>query len=227
MNFKYLSKAVAKNQMELWESRNWKISNYSLSNEYDQMRTHFQNVAIQIDAEDLTGFKYDIKFGLALFNYLNGIKSFDLREASRDDFWNYISIQVIPEIIAKRWDVSSHVRFYSQSNRMWLKSLYWFVYLSWQGDEEQTRKLFEFCTTDTVVQLTERTAKGFNVNLSRCIMAEYLIRESSGKTGPDPFRKVMKLNTAYIKTFEPELYDGGLKGYSTWLFDKVYSEEKT
>lgn len=220
MNFKYLSKALAENQMELWQSKNGVIVDTILSPEYENLKEKLNKVHNEIFVPN-PGIKYDLSMAFALYEILNDIPNFTLREASKDDFWTYMSIQVVPTIVGARWGSDNRVRFYLQPNRTYLKSLYWYIHLSWQGDRESTDEILSKSTTDTLVQLVERPAKGFDTALTREIMKQHYIRFATFSNSGNTFRKLMKLNTAYLKTIEPHFFEGGVIGYVNWLYSEV------
>ena len=56
----------------------------------------------------------DMYFGFFLFDYLNQQNDFTLKYESNYDFWRYFAVCVIPDIIAKRWNVTKSDHFYSK-----------------------------------------------------------------------------------------------------------------
>lgn len=163
---------------------------------------------------------YDVQVGLALFSVLADA-GMDIRTAADDGWWRYLSLKVLPDVVKSRWGIAPPVRFWKGRSRIWLRAMWWTVYLTWQGSEESTRKILEGVTTDTVVQLVERPGKGgFRVDLTRMIFKARLLRKPS----QDQFRAIMKLNTAQIVLKEPLLCEGGLSGYVSALFTEVGCE---
>lgn len=160
---------------------------------------------------------YDVKVGLALYRVLADA-GVDIRTAADDGWWRFLSLRVLPDLVKSRWDTAPPVRFWKGRSRIWLRAMWWTVHLTWQGSEEQTRKVLESVTTDTVVQLVERPGKGgFRIDLTREIFKMRRLRNSS----QEQFRKIMKLNTAQIVLKEPVFCDGGLFGYVNALFVDV------
>jgi len=155
---------------------------------------------------------YDLKFGLELYNILNNSYGFTLRDASNDEIWIYFSIKVIPDLVYKRWGLNEK-RFFEQSRRIWLKTIWWYIHLSWNGTYEDTFNILKDFTTDEVVQLVERSGpNGYRIDLTREIMKQFSIK-SQKQQNRTLFRKIMKLNTARLKIVEPALYNGGIKTY--------------
>ena len=160
---------------------------------------------------------YDMKVGLALYQVL-GEAGMDIRTAADDGWWRYLSLRVLPDLVKNRWDSAPPVRYWKGRSRIWLRALWWTVHLTWQGNEENTRKVLESVTTDTVVQLVERPGKGgFRIDLTRLIFGMRWLRKPS----QDQFRAIMKLNTAQIVLKEPVFCEGGLFGYVDGLFADV------
>lgn len=175
-------------------------------------------------------YSLDYKFGLALYDYLSKQLGFSLRVASDDGFWRFLSLKVVPHIVAQRWGKDNDSHYWSQPTRIWLRSIWWFVHLSWQGDLESTRQVLscKHFTTDTILNFEERTGrKGTYVEAYRKIIkiyselsSEVIKSNSRSKNGKsdDIFRVVMKLNTAKIMVMDPDLCAGGVEGYALSLF---------
>ena len=191
MKFKYLSKVDAKNQMKTWKD-NDRITNYELDYDYSKLQSKLTGVFDRFRGKEIASFEFDAYFGLEMRRILYSIDTFSLREASRDDFWHYLSIQVIPKVVAARWGSDNEGRFYDHSRRIYLKSIFWFVELAWQGTYEETEKVLKHCNTDTVVQLGERVNKGYDFALTRALLREYA-NSNLGSNKNDFFRSVMKL----------------------------------
>lgn len=167
-------------------------------------------------------YKYDLYLALYFYKKINEIYNFSEREAAQDDKWRYISLVILPDLVYKRWG-DKESRFYDHSTRMYFKSLWWYIHLSWQGSESKTLEILQDNTTDHVSQLVERAGNyGYRITLLREIMHYYGEIEElpigvSDRT--NLFRKIMKLNTAWVKTMEPSLHFDGVKGYVKELFD--------
>lgn len=121
----------------------------------------------------------DAHIGILLYDYLWRVPGFNLRAAANDDFWRYLSIKVIPDVVAERWGYDNESHYWSKPARIWLRSIWWYVHLSWQGDMQTTAKVLEApCfTTDSILNLEERTGrKGTFINVYRYIM--YVVKMS-------------------------------------------------
>jgi hypothetical protein len=159
----------------------------------------------------------DREVGLELHRILPE-KRIGLACAADPGFWRYLSVFVIPDIVHKRWgDAPDH--YWRMNRRIWLKSVWWFVYLCRQKDEQSTRNILEQMKTDEILNLVERPGpKGYRVDLYREIMKQLPdYRKRSSR--PDLFRVVMKLNTARILSTEPSLSEGGIAMYVKKLYE--------
>ncbi|MBH0231376.1 hypothetical protein [Halobacillus yeomjeoni] len=172
---------------------------------------------------------YDFQFGLRMYSFFNSTNEFKMsaQEASSDGIWRHISLYIIPDIVFKRWG-SNDNRFYKNPRRIWVKTLWWYVFLSWQGNQEDTEAILRHNTTDDLVQLVERAgSNGYRIDLSREIMKYYgSIPTDSELRSRNLFRKVMKLNTAKTNTLEPGLIDGGIEAYVRDLFGHFVNEKQ-
>jgi hypothetical protein len=172
----------------------------------------------------------DANLGMLLYDYLWRQPGFNLRAAANDDFWRYLSVKVVPNVVAERWGYDNESHFWSKPARIWLRSIWWYVHLSWQGDISSTAKVLESAcfSTDSILNLEERTGrKGTFINVYRFIMYYYsripkiTLDEFNKRTKTqqdDLFRVVMRLNTAKVMVVDPALYLGGEKEYVRALF---------
>lgn len=164
----------------------------------------------------------DYMFGLFMYDYFSKKNWFSLRTASDADFWRFLSVKVVPDIVKNRYDCNPKYYGGGNSNRIWLKTIWWFIHLSWQGTLENTRRILlrnQF-TTDTILNLGDRSGRnGVHVDTYRKIVQFYAEIPSEYKSrSQDLFRTVMKLNTAKILSVEPSLCSGGEEEYVRTLF---------
>lgn len=231
MIIKTLTRGQAQEAMQNW------INNYPnlpvIDSDFEQLRADLQAINDTVRKERNNNPEYeksyyylDYRFGVLLYDYLNKQKGFSLRVAANDGFWRFLSVIVVPDIVAQRWGKDNESHFWSQPTRNWLRSLWWFVHLSWQGDLESTNQLLScpHFTTDTILNFEERTGrKGTYVEAYRNIIKCYASVPKSmlkprGKNSDDLFRVVMKLNTAKLLVLDPALYLGGEEAYAKSLF---------
>lgn len=159
-------------------------------------------------------YQVDLKFGLKLYSTLNSKYGMNVRSAATEGIWRYLSVCVVPDLVAKRYGKDHPDRFWKKGKRLWLRVLWWYIYLSWQGSEEDTYFVLKDNSTDEILQLVDRCGRGgYRVGLYREMMkknAEYELAERRKK---QIFRKMMVLNTARVQVIEPELTVGGNRGY--------------
>lgn len=172
----------------------------------------FENLGL--DKENKLDYVFDLYFGLKLYTILNEQFSFTNRIATNDDIWRYLSVKVVPDIVHSRWGFNED-RFYRLSRRNWLKTIWWYICLSWKGNEQETLKILEGNTTDTIMQLVERPGLGYHIDLYRALMSQYAEHADPSR---ELFRSVLKLNTARLLTITPELIEGGVSMYVSNLF---------
>jgi len=223
MIFKTLNKNESKIAMDEWINTK-KIP--LLTDDYNKIRNEI--LAIYEEVKDKKDYELDLYFGVKLYSYFNMIKGFNMRLASNDDFWRYLSLKVIPDIVAQRWGVDNASHYYERGTRIWLKSIWWYIHLSWQSDEESTIEILKNNTTDEILNLVERAGRhGYYLNVYRNIMyffakipqeRRYIATE--GKSDR-LFRRIMKLNTARCIVIEPPLYLGGEREYVKDLFNDL------
>ena len=158
----------------------------------------------------------DLLFGLKLYRILNDKYGMTVRQASTAGIWRYISMMVVPQIIEQRYGVDHPDRFWKKSKRLWYRVLWWYIYLSWQGDEESTYAVLKDNSTDEILQLVDRAGKGgYRVELCRALIRENAkrLKENSEWRKQQMFRKLMVLNTARLQAIEPGLVEGGEAAY--------------
>ena len=233
MIIKTLNRSESQIAMKDW------LENYpalpQIEGEYIKVRNEIQNFfkkTVEECPSDITRKDYyiDAHVGILLYDYLWRQPGFNLRAAANDDFWRYLSIKVVPDIVADRWGKDNESHYWSKPARIWLRSIWWYVHLSWQGDMMTTAKVLESpCfTTDNILNLEERTGRnGTFINVYRYIMYYYSripqetlenYDKNTKKQSDGLFRIVMKLNTAKSMVIDPALFLGGEKEYVKSLF---------
>lgn len=239
MFVKTLTRFQAKEAMKEWMSTS---DLPLLSDDYNQIRQDIQamNKAVRDELSNTSctksNYYIDYHMGLRLYEYFAN-KGFSLRVAANIGFWRYLSVIVVPDVVSQRWGNDNEAHFWRQPSRIWLSSLWWFVYLSWQGSLEKTEELLS-CnnfSTDTILNFVERPGRnGTQVDTYRQIIYCYskisessmkkLIKDRNGqdsKDRDDIFRIVMKLNTARMMVMDPVLCEGGVSYYAESLFKDV------
>ena len=221
MTYKKLSLVESEKKMSLWKEL--PAEDY-IEDELDKDYMVIRNRLLDGFKMISSGQKYtcDYQFGMILYHVLKE-NDFSLRDASDDDVWRFLSLCVIPDVVGKRWGKSADIRYYKQAGRIWLRTIWWYIHLSWQNDRKRTDEIIKNNTTDQILQLVDRSGtKGYYVEVYRRIMYYYwLARQNNPRIGESEFRKIMTLHTAVCKTIEPGLFEGGEDGYAKMLFKKV------
>lgn len=210
------------------------IQEFKPENKYGGIRQEFEWIdskareELEHSGKTFSLYEYDLLFGINMYECLKEKYKISERQASQDGIWMFLSVEVIPDIVYLRWKGLNENRFYKESRRIWLKTLWWYIHLSWQGSSIATLEILKDNSTDDVVQLVERSGnKGYRVELYREIMKNYSrISENEKGRKNQLFRKVMKLNTARTRVVEPSLTSGGEKQYVKELFD-YFDKHKT
>ena len=236
MIYKTYDRGEARVAMQEW------LKNYptlpSLNTDYMKMRKDIERIyeSIKSIVPDIKSYEFDVRFGVSLYHYLNkNHPDFNMRLASNDEFWIYLSLRVVPHIVGERWGIDNESHYWSKGVRIWLRSIWWYVYLSWQGNITDTERMLlsECFNTDSILNLSERGGRyGTYINVCRQIMKCYSgipiskIRKYNEKLEGNLtlFRIVMKLNTVKSLVVEPDLYDGGASGYVKSLFRQANIE---
>lgn len=205
---------------------------YDPVSEYDESYSEFREELVKVFCDTLMvtdgkmNYLLDLHVGLKLYKILPPGKTFSNVQANDDDIWRYISVKVMPDITYLRYPDPetavkeaggrlNHKRFYSHTRRIWLKSLWWYIHLSWQGSEDKTYRVLKDNKVDNINKLIETPGRGYRLLLYRAMMAEY------AKTGPHSgkeFAAFTKMNNAKCVLVEPALTSGGEVGYAHRLF---------
>ena len=172
----------------------------------------------------------DLRVALCLYQLMPLGKDFSIISANDDDIWRYISVKVMPDITYLRYpdpakgDIRiNSKRFYRGIRRIWLKTLWWYIHLSWQGTEEKTFDVLKNNATDNINKLIETPGKGYRLSLYRNMMREY------SKNFPHKaknFAAITKLNNVKCMSVEPELISGGEKQYVKQLVSEVVRKDE-
>jgi len=228
MIINYMTKQEASSAMEDW--RNSGKKKPSVNADYEEIRERIEEWYKLNEGTRISLYQKDFFMGLCLYEYFRNLEGFSLRVAANDGFWRYLSVKVVPHIVADRWGDSNDEHFWKRNTRIWLRSVWWFVHLSWRGSIENTRGILESpnFNTDTIMNLVERSGReGTFVDVYRWIMLFYSqisqeklekFNNSLPKADETLFRVVMKLNTAKTIVMDPALYSGGIQEYVKSLF---------
>ena len=215
--------------------KHWKANDVSAS-AFDPAYEEFRKELVSVFNDTLaeTGGKMnyllDLRVGIKLYQLMPLGKDFTVIQANDDDIWRYISVKVMPDITYLRYPNPekgsiriNQKRFYSHTRRIWLKTLWWYIHLSWQGDESKTFEVLRDNGVDNINKLIETPGRGYRIPLFRSMMLEYY------KTSPHKvkdFAAFTKLNNAKCVSVEPALTSGGVAVYAQKLLAEVSTKKE-
>lgn len=203
------------------------LSEFRVTSKHEDLRNDFISIQDKIfekyslDNLDKQGYLLDLSFGLETYVLLKNSYNFTLRDASNDDVWRFLQMEIVPDIVFIRWGGFNAERFYSSNRRLWLKSIWWYVHLSWKNSVSETFDILKDNSTDTIMQLIERPGQGYNLGLYREIMHQYHSASKESATPRRLFRQVLILNNARTAAMSPELSEGEIAEYVSTLFKDV------
>lgn len=239
MDWQRMSKVEAEALSNEWKSMNvndfldlmdsWKPRRMTEKNFLDLRR---QLVKLDHDSDMSTytsrsNYACDLKFAIGAYTIFGNHGMTDA-DASDDDIWRYIQMDLIPDVINNRWpgkDCSgiNDDRMWRNSRRIWLKTLWWYVHLSKQDTMEETYEILKSNSSDDISQLIERSGCGYRIDLYRELMRQYAMHDHRNNL----LRRVLRLNTATCGAIEPLLCRGGINEYVASLFDQLKEEVKS
>ena len=216
-------------------TKHW--SQYDTENDFDESYAEFRQELIKVFDEgrhllkdNKKVYMLDLKLGLKLYQLLPPGKNFTEVQSNDDDIWRYISVRVMPDITYLRYPDPekqikesggrlNHKRFYAATRRIWLKTLWWYIHLSWQGTEEKTFEVLKDNGTDNINKLIETPGRGYRLPLFRSMMREYA---ANSPNRVKDFSAFTKLNNAKCVLVEPALTLGGVDAYAHKLFEELF-----
>lgn len=237
MNYKKTTKAQAKAFIEEMDTLSdaafsdvetqWKLHKAdNFDSSYCELRAKV--IAVYEAHEGEGGYAIDLNVGLCLYEELCAQNGFTNVLANDDDVWRYIACFVFPDITHLRYPPSNtdrseghrlnSKRFYAHTRRIWLKTLWWYIHLSWQGSAKTTYAVLKPLGTDTISDFIERPGKGYRLKLFRELIQAYsgVVKKSS-----DLFNRIQKQNLVNCTTVEPALTQNAEKGYVAQLFSQL------
>lgn len=175
-----------------------------------------------------SGYEIDLRVGLALYElFLKEDYKLNPIYANDDDIWRYLSVRVFLDITYLREPSNdrfgvyfSHDRVYRHTKRIWIKQLWWWIHLGWQGDVESTYQVLKKYGSGRISQVLERAGKGYRVEVTRKFLKKMSDRCIQGKISQDDFRALMMLYYAKMFVVEPTLVDGGIDMFLDKLLDE-------
>ena len=198
-----------------------------LNADYLSLRRDLLRIEADSRTEDI--YQSDLFFALKLYEYLNSKQFFNETVAGSNDFWRYLCVCVVPDLIARRHGfVASY--FYEKPGRIYLQAMWWYIHMSYQSTIESTFEALKNLNTDYILQLVERQGRdGFYLEVSREIIkiisklpATVVNHKVCGK---NLYRRVLIQNTAKQDNYNL-MADGKAEEYVETLFRACKVEVK-
>lgn len=183
------------------------------------------------ESKNRLGYLIDLNLGFTLYKLLQNEERFTTVLANDDDIWRFISCKVIPDLTYSRYPKAAQgderinsKRFYAHTRRIWIKTLWWYIHLSWQGDRRSTYEVLKDFGTDTISDFIERPGrgKGYRLPLFRAMVSGYAAVENKNS---NLFNQLSKLNLVKCKTVVPALTANHEIGYVAELIREVQCNE--
>ena len=191
----------------------------NLPAEYLSLRKKMIKIENSYDKED--AYQFDLQFALKLYDFLNNEAFFNETVAEDNDFWRYLCMCVVPDLVARRHGLVASY-FYEKPGRIYLQAMWWFIHMSYQGSTEKTYEALKSLNTDYILQLVERKGRdGFYLEVTReiihfiSILPIDIVNKRINKT--NLFRRVLIQNTAKQDNYNLTV-DGKANTYVKALF---------
>ncbi len=205
----------------------WKNGKFS-----DSVDVEYREIREKIFGEyerykNKSGYEIDLRVGLALYElFLTDEYKLNPIYANDDDIWRYLSVKVFLDVTYLREPSSdrfgvyfSHDRVYKHTKRIWIKQLWWWIHLAWQGDVDSTYEVLKKYGSGRISQVLERAGKGYRIDVTRKLLKKMSERTTQSKVSQDDFRALMMLYYAKMFVVEPTLVDGGIDSFLDKILD--------
>ncbi|MCX6159231.1 MAG: hypothetical protein NTY74_14720 [Ignavibacteriae bacterium] len=202
------------------------------SQNHQELRDVLSNKFVECKQNGKNEFSIDLVMSLAFYEYLKPGVNIDMRTLASNEFWYWISIKLIPDLIFKRYPnmnkASLEKRFFDRVTRMWPFMMWWGAHLIWQGDYDKTLNILQNGFTVTAFEtLLDRGGRGYREDLFRAIALKYSNIFRDYRTNDKVLlRQVITLNSLRINNIEPVFYTGGIEGYVNELFEPFITNLK-
>ncbi|MBQ9229909.1 MAG: hypothetical protein IJ190_01890 [Prevotella sp.] len=221
MNIQTLSRAQSKSAYErIKEGCDFLSIDWSnrLDSDYLDIRNYLVEKYHELKQSGYKDYQLDYRFSLLFYNYFHRKEWMTDRIAADYEFWSYIALIVIPDLVFDRFGAEDDRHYYAKGLRIWPYTLYWYAHLSWQGDIEPTNKILSSsrCCSDTILNLVERPGRnGTYIDLYRSIMYHFVnCNPTKAVDNIKLFRSIMKLALAKPQVIDPDLCSGGASEYA-------------
>ncbi len=221
MNIQTLTRAQSKNEYErIREDCDFLSIDWSnqLDSDYLIIRKYLVEEYNKLKNLGYKDYQLDYRFSLLFYDYFRQKEWMTDRIAANYEFWSYIALIVIPDLVLDRFETKDDKHYYAKGLRIWPYTLYWYAHLSWQGDVKSTDKILSSsrCCSDTILNLVERPGRnGTYIDLYRSIMYHFVnCNPAKAVDNIKLFRSIMKLALAKPQVIDPDLYTGGASVYA-------------
>ena len=215
--------------------KGWESDNFSKEVDADYRDIRERIFKVYNNYKYKSDYEIDLRVGLALYELL--LKpEYKLNPiyANDDDIWRYLSVKVFLDITYLREPKSdrfgvyfSHTRVYRHPKRIWLKQLWWWIHVAWQGNVESTYEVLKKYGSGCISQILERGGKGYRVEITRALLKTMAEKCPQGKVSQDDFRALMMLYYAKSFVVEPTLVDGGIDAFLETMLDEKLPRRNT
>jgi|SRR5690554_2708308 len=178
-------------------------------------------------------YAFDLEVSKGIYEYFQKLEWFTKLAESDYDFWKYIAIRIMPDLIYERHgDIAEY--YYKKNVRIYPFRLYWYFHLSFNEDIHSTYSMLKkpVFSTDTILQIVERPGKsGLDLDTFRTIIRKYSKFETKYYVNKNDvkfeiLRSIMILNTAKNVTIFPSMYQDGIEGYVDLLINEALKGAK-
>lgn len=221
MNIQTLSIAQSKNEYQcIQEGCDYSSIDWSnrLDGDYLVIRKYLVGKYYELKQSGYKDYQLDYRFSLLFYDFFHQKEWMTDRIAADYDFWRYIALIVIPDLVFDRFGAEDDKHYYAKGLRIWPYTLYWYAHLSWQGDIKSTEIILSSsrCCSDTILNLVERPGRnGTYIDLYRSIMYYFVnCNPTKAVDNIKLFRSIMKLALAKPLVIDPDLCSGGASEYA-------------
>lgn len=221
MNIQTLSIAQSKDAYQrIQENSDFTSTDWSkqLDSDYLDIRNYLVEKYKELKQSGYKDYQLDYRFSLLFYDYFQQKEWMTDRIAADYEFWRYIALKVMPDLVFDRFGAEDDKHYYAKGLRIWPYTLYWYAHLSWQGGIESTNRILSSsrCCSDTILNLVERPGRnGTYIDLYRSIMYYFVnYNPTRAVDNIKLFRSIMKLALAKPQVIDPDLFEGGTREYA-------------
>jgi hypothetical protein len=173
---------------------------------------------------------FDGPLALHLHNTLRNSDWFSNSWGSEMNWWYFVSVILMPDVIAHRIDLSSNSKtetgdnnFYVGYRKNYFFRLWWVAEISHRPEEEDQRRLVcEAWKADKVVQVIERPGFGEYAGYHMEFLNALMLKVRAGHGDEEKhFRRIMKMHSALLPFHEPVLWQGGIEKYCEFIIKET------